>query len=135
MKYRNNEYCITPDDLSAEAVNARVYSKNCDNDNWYRETKCKNADCDNMCETDNNCGDDIMRKLSELQFAAIDLNLYLDTHPNDEEALKMFKKVTKTIETVKVDYIRKYGPIKACDSSDEVPFEWTSCKFKWPWEK
>ena len=118
MKYRNNEYCITPEETSAEAVSVFSCNKNCNN------TSDKECNCD-----------DIMKKLSELQFAAIDLNLYLDTHPNDEEALRMFKKITKTMETVKVDYIRKYGPLKASDVADEVPFEWTSCKFRWPWEK
>ena len=128
MRYRNNEFCITPEEIAAETAN----KCGCDGDNWYKnENSAK--DMENMC--DDKCTENLMRKLSELQFAAIDLNLFLDTHPCDEEALKMFKKVVKTIETVKMDYIRKYGPLKAGDSADEVPFEWKSCKFKWPWEK
>jgi len=132
--------------------------KNCDkdDDNWYRRNrrddnwkdndKCddmfKDKDkCDNKwddkdkCDYDNNCSEDIKRRLSELQFAAIDLNLFLDTHPCDKEALEMFKKITKTIESVKMDYVRKYGPLKAGDSAHDVPFQWASGEFKWPWEK
>ena len=99
---------------------------------WYNKRK---DDCDCDCEKPNDCAEDLKRRLSELQFAAIDLNLFLDTHPCDEEALKMFKKVTKTMESLKYDYIKKYGPLMAGDSSDEAPFQWASEKYKWPWER
>lgn len=32
-----------------------------------------------------------LRELQELEFVAIDLNLYLDTHPEDEDAIKKLK--------------------------------------------
>lgn len=122
----------------------RNYDKN--NDNWYRRDKCednwKDKDkCEDnwsdkdKCDYNDNSKEDLKRRLSELQFAAIDLNLFLDTHPCDKEALEMFKKITKTIESVKMDYVRKYGPLKAGDSADDVPFQWASGEFKWPWEK
>lgn len=158
MRYRNSECCITPEEIAqTEAMpncnwNARdgwnMREKNCDkdDDNWYRRNRRDdnwkdNDKCDDMfkdkdkCDYDNNCSEDIKRRLSELQFAAIDLNLFLDTHPCDKEALEMFKKIAKTIESVKMDYVRKYGPLKAGDSAHDVPFQWASGEFKWPWEK
>ncbi len=163
MRYRNSECCVTPEELVQDNIttegmpncnwNTRdgwyMKDKKCDkcdkdDDNWYRrdkyDDKCKDK-CDNnwddkdKCDYDNNCSEDLKRRLSELQFAAIDLNLFLDTHPCDKEALEMFKKITKTMESVKMDYVRKYGPLKACDSADDVPFQWASAEFKWPWEK
>lgn len=165
MRYRNSECCITPEELAQNAVKTDCYgygdnnrnnhmdwnsrdgwnmrdkyndNKNkkdkCDeNDKWDKKDKCDKVGWDdNNCD---NCSEDLMRRLTELKFAAIDLNLYLDTHPCDEEALEMFKKITKTIKAVEMDYIRKYGPLTAGDSSSEVPFQWASCEFKWPWEK
>ncbi len=121
-KWNKNDKCYDKD-------NCKKHDKCDDNDNWKKHDKCDDNDnCNNDC-------DDLMRRLTELQFAAIDLNLFLDTHPCDEAALEMFKKVMKTIESVKMDYIRKYGPLKAGDSADEVPFQWASYEFKWPWEK
>lgn len=161
MRYRNSECCFTPEELSEETSKTDCYGCNNsnkhmnwnnkdgwsmrdkydDNDNWYRKDNCEKDKCEkdyhekDKCDDFDGCSDDLMRRLTELKFAAIDLNLYLDTHPCDEEALAMFKKVTKTIKSVEMDYIRKYGPLMACDSSENVPFQWASGEFKWPWEK
>ncbi len=125
MIYRKSECCITPE--TADAVFFETEG-GCMKDRC--ELPKRKSGCEDTC-TDT----DVMRRLSELQFAQIDLNLYLDTHPNDEEALKMYKKICKTLDSLKYDYIRKYGPLKACDSSENTPFEWASSEFKWPWEK
>ena len=139
MIYRNSECNFAPDEN--DNINTNAMEKGCAfppvdwnfKDGWRK----KDNDCDKKqnCRENDNCSEDIKRRLSELQFAAIDLNLFLDTHPCDEEALKMYKKITKTIESVKYDYIKKYGPLMACDSSDETPFQWASEGYKWPWEK
>ncbi len=153
MRYRNSECCVTPEEtVSTESLSGYgvpmnwnkndgwTPRKSCDNnndDNWYRKNECEDK-CEkkNECEGYDECENvSLMQRLTDLKFAAIDLNLYLDTHPCDEEALQMLKKVTKTMEAVKSDYIRKYGPLMACDSSEEAPFQWVSCRYKWPWEK
>lgn len=125
MIYRKSECCITPETNGSEI--------------FETEGGCMKDRCDlpkRKTNYEDNCTDtDVMRRLSELRFAQIDLNLYLDTHPCDEEALKMFKKVSKTLESLRYDYTRKYGPLKASDSSEDTPFEWASPQFKWPWEK
>ena len=127
MIYRKSECCIEPAELSSEVFQTDgcgCMTDRCELPEWRGSHE------------EHDCGDtDIKRRLSELQFAQIDLNLYLDTHPYDEEALKMFKKVSKTLESLKYDYIRKYGPLKARDSSENTPFEWASPQYKWPWEK
>ena len=150
MRYRNSECNYTPDEIESNDIKVDASmgcpDNNCgkmnmdwnskdgwhNKDNWYNKRK-DNCDCE--CEKPDNCAEDLKRRLSELQFAAIDLNLFLDTHPYDEEALKMFKQVTKTMESLKYDYIKKYGPLMAGDSSEEAPFQWASEKFKWPWER
>ena len=35
--------------------------------------------------------EELMRAIMEADFFAVDLKLYLDTHPNDKRALEMFR--------------------------------------------
>ncbi len=78
---------------------------------------------------------DMMRRIQEIDFAVIDLNLFLDTHPNCREALELFTKLAATSKSLKNDFQRKYGPLCAKDSPNTVPFVWVSDDNKWPWQK
>ena len=54
----------------------------------------------------------LLKKISTYQFASLDLQLYLDTHPDDEGAIgkmNMFKE--KAAPLIK-EYEKKYGPLK-----------------------
>ena len=50
-------------------------------------------------------------KLQEIAFAAHELNLYLDTHPNDTNAIKLYNDYVKKERMLNDEYERKYGPI------------------------
>ena len=100
-------------------------------------------DCNNGNGTGNNNGNtdtgnmnqnELMQYISELEFALTDLNLYLDTHPDNAEALEMFTKLAATLKSIKADYAKKYAPICAMDAKNNVPFEWVSAEYKWPWQ-
>ena len=43
--------------------------------------------------------DELMNIINELEFAVTDLNLFLDTHPNDEEALKTFTMLASALKS------------------------------------
>ena len=77
----------------------------------------------------------LMKRINELTFAIIDLNLFLDTHPDCQEALDLFKKCTFTLKSLKNEYVLKFGPIVETDSKDTTPFEWVDSSTPWPWEK
>ena len=55
----------------------------------------------------NNEKDELMVNIGEYSFMMHDLNLYLDTHPNDSEALKRFSEYRNTVN----DLITKYKSI------------------------
>ena len=74
----------------------------------------------------------MMKKIHELEFAVTDLNLYLDTHPENTEALKMLTQLSATLKSMKYEYAQKCGPIVVTDVSDNTPFEWV--QGKWPWQ-
>lgn len=64
-------------------------------------------------------------------FAAHDLNLYLDTNPDDREAIELFKQYTNESKAAIKEYEQKYGPLFV-DGSTTYPWAWNESP--WPWE-
>lgn len=74
-----------------------------------------------------------LKRLQSYNFAAYDMLLYLDTHPDDKKAFSMFQDlVAKTME-LKKDYERAYGPLTAFSTARSDTFDWLDSP--WPWEK
>ena len=46
-----------------------------------------------------------------LDFAVKELNLYLDTHPQDQEALSLYASYIKLAQEGHEKYISQYGPL------------------------
>lgn len=76
---------------------------------------------------------DILKRLQELEFVAIDLNLFLDTHPTDEAALQDFARVSEEIKKLKMAYEKKYGLLTVAGFCPER-YPWNWIEAPWPWE-
>lgn len=72
-----------------------------------------------------------MLKVYEYCFALNDLNLYLDTHPDDLEAYRLFQKYVEEEKRAKKEYTEMYGPI-VLTNSNYSNYEWS--KNPWPWD-
>ena len=81
-----------------------------------------------------NAQTEMMKKIQEIGFAVVDLNLFLDTHPDCAQALELYTMLASTLKSLKTDYVSKYGPLCATDSRNSAPFEWVKDTNKWPWE-
>ena len=77
-------------------------------------------------------GNNLLHAIQMYDFYLYELNLYLDTHPNDSQALSLFKKYTALKNSSYETYIEKYGPITANQSTGEC-FNWVNNP--WPWER
>lgn len=66
----------------------------------------------------------------QYSFAITDMNLYLDTHPEDRAALNFLKELIKEEEKAKREYIMNYGPIDFCDTMGDK-FEWVNGPWSW----
>jgi len=75
----------------------------------------------------------LLRKIMEYDFYAIDLNLYLDTHPTDRRAIRMFREAVEKSNSLKKEYNKLYGPLTAADVMDND--YWTWIYGPWPWER
>ncbi len=74
----------------------------------------------------------LLKQIMEYDFVQYELNLFLDTHPNDMKALQMFKRVTETSNKLRKMYEANYGPITASSSLSEHSWQWIESP--WPWD-
>lgn len=75
----------------------------------------------------------MLRELQELEFALVELNLYLDTHPNDNKALSTFNNLAAHLAKAKKNYEARYGPLINFGHSGPVS-TWNWIDEPWPWE-
>lgn len=74
----------------------------------------------------------LLKEIAALEFTVIELNLYLNTHPRDREALGVFNKTMARVKALKEAYDKNYGMITSQDSHSSYPWEWLA--EPWPWE-
>ena len=71
--------------------------------------------------------------LSALSFAALETNLYLDGHPNDEGALRYFRDTVRALNEKTAAYEKQNGPLFATSDGNENQFLWATTP--WPWQE
>ena len=77
--------------------------------------------------------DTLMYQLMQYKFALIELNLYLDTHPNDSEMIKLYNQYLNNEKQMSDKYESKYGPI-TLGSNYLNKNTWVWNDSPWPWE-
>ena len=73
----------------------------------------------------------LLRRLSAYQFAAWELHIFLDTHPNNCEAARKLEEIQKTVECLTSQYEAAYGPL---GESAAQTSRWAWITGPWPWE-
>ena len=76
---------------------------------------------------------DLMNAIMETEFACIELNLFLDTHPDDEAAKNAFATQSRRLRELKVRYDREVAPLHNFGYSPLDAGSWV-CAQPWPWE-
>ncbi|MFZ5632853.1 MAG: spore coat protein CotJB [Bacillota bacterium] len=75
----------------------------------------------------------LLRQIMELEFTAIELNLFLDTHPDDQEALRDLRMVNERLQSLTAEYERLRGPLFPF-SAEGARDHWRWIDEPWPWE-
>lgn len=75
----------------------------------------------------------LLRKISSVRFALAELKLFLDTHPDNKDALTMFGAYDEKNRKLTDEYEKRYGLITADGGFDNTEWEWI--KGPWPWER
>ena len=53
----------------------------------------------------------MLQKLMELDFLAVDLGLYLNTHPTETEAINAYNQTIEAADTLRMKFEAAYGPL------------------------
>ena len=73
----------------------------------------------------------LRRRIEAAKFAAWEMHLFLDSHPNNCEAAKRLEGYRQNVQKLTDEYEKKYGPL-FLTSRDASRWEWISSP--WPWE-
>ena len=79
--------------------------------------------------------DTLLLKLTALDFLAVDLGLYLDTHPTDANAIAEYNKIIETASAVREKYEQMYGPLCSFRSYNGNPSRFIWVNQPWPWQE
>ena len=71
-------------------------------------------------------------ELMAIDFVVDELELYLDTHSEDQEAFDLYQSFLALRMEARERYTERYGPITQCDQLGGESYTWL--KDPWPWE-
>ncbi len=76
--------------------------------------------------------DILLKKIGTYKFAITDLNLFLNTHPNDTDTLMKVRAYEAEVAPLVKEYEERFGPLT---KSDNTANTWSWVCDPWPWDK
>lgn len=76
--------------------------------------------------------DQLLQRISALDFYLIDLHLYLNTHPDCQDALNKYNALVLEANELKKEYVQLYGMLCMNGSPSGYPWQWIDNP--WPWQ-
>ena len=75
--------------------------------------------------------------VQQADFVVVELTLYTNTHPDDEEALEQWRGAIKEAARVRRIYENRYGPLSLLSVPSEQALEvgWRWNQPPWPWQR
>lgn len=86
----------------------------------------------NMVNESNPNAGTLLGEIQSLSFALTDLHLYLDTHPHDCEAVRIFEAYSHRLTTCRNRYVATHGPLTLADAVQDGKYTWL--QDPWPWD-
>jgi len=75
----------------------------------------------------------MLHEIQEAEFTALELQLFLDTHPDHMGALHEFNQAAERLAHARRRYEERYGPLLSYGfSMSRHPWQWV--EEPWPWE-
>ena len=75
----------------------------------------------------------MLHELQAIDFVLVELNLYLDTHPQDAQALEQFNTYAQHRQTLRNQFEQEFGPLMHFGHSySAYPWQWMETP--WPWQ-
>ncbi|MFD1039505.1 spore coat protein CotJB [Virgibacillus byunsanensis] len=75
----------------------------------------------------------LMEEIQSVDFVLVELTLYLDTHPNDYDAIEQFNLFSKQSKDLRIRFEKSFGPLMQFGKSySNYPWDWGNAP--WPWQ-
>lgn len=75
----------------------------------------------------------LLHQLQALDFVLVELNLYLDTHPDDTHAIRQYNQHVQQRWKIAQEFESCYGPLTNFGHSySDSPWQWDDAP--WPWQ-
>ena len=81
------------------------------------------------------CKKDLMDQIYLYSFAVDDAKLFLDTHPEDEDALTYFYECSRMRNQALKEYAKNFGPLTIDTVTDSCSDNWDWIDSPWPWQE
>ena len=78
---------------------------------------------------------ELMCHINQVSFVVDDIQLYLDTHPWDQEALKYFQEYSLKRNQALKEYANLYGPLTVDTAAHNCTERWRWINEPWPWQE
>lgn len=81
------------------------------------------------------CRRELLHHISVVSFAVDEIKLFLDTHPDNQEAIGYFKEYSRMRNEALRKYAEDFGPLTVdyAMRSDSCSWNWTD--EPWPWQE
>ena len=97
------------------------------------DRRVRSRGCSMGCmSSGNRDGDSLMKKLQKIDFALVEINLYLDAYPYCEKGLAYYHKLCGEREKLVAEMGEKGMPITMRDNKSTHGWDWV--KAPWPWQ-
>jgi len=77
--------------------------------------------------------DELLTCLMALDFVAVDLGLFLNTHPNDADAIEKYNETIAEADKYRQMYETNFGPLCQFRSASRKAWSWSANP--WPWQE
>ncbi|MFD2924735.1 spore coat protein CotJB [Halobacillus naozhouensis] len=75
----------------------------------------------------------MLEEIQAIDFVLVELNLYLDTHPTDYDAVQQYNQFARKSMELKTHFESKFGPLMHFGRSfSSYPWNWDDTP--WPWQ-
>lgn len=74
----------------------------------------------------------LMRRVQMYQFAVLEAALFLDSYPDNQEALQYHNKYDQLLQEAKAEYVKRFGALEHSASQNEMRWNWVDDP--WPWD-
>ncbi|MCL2369767.1 MAG: spore coat protein CotJB [Firmicutes bacterium] len=74
----------------------------------------------------------LLHQIMQMDFACVDMHLYLNTHPTDNSAIMQLNHFGSEVRRLTQEYEKKFGPLSYTSAHNSNTFDWIN--EPWPWQ-